>query len=120
MKIAIGPARDFPSWHWCGGDLVSSLRLSHDIKVFRWYSELVHASVDAVVVIKEPPYNRWSPGSTKTVYLPVDFFESHRAVIEGTAKQTYERLSEPSDRVRIGAADFAAPGSRANAADEVT
>ncbi|MCJ2076716.1 DUF1488 family protein [Methylobacterium sp. E-016] len=51
---------------------------------------------------------------------PVDFFESHRAVIEGTAKQIYERLSEPSDRVRIGAADFAAPGSRANAADEVT
>ena len=82
MKIAIGPARDFPSWHWCGGDLVSSLRLSHDIKVFRWYSELVHASVDAVVVIKEPPYNRWSPGSTKTVYLPVDFFESEDQIQE--------------------------------------
>ncbi len=50
---------------------------------------------------------------------PVEFFESHRDVIEGTAKQTYERLSEPAEHLRLAAGDFAAPGSRANAADEM-
>lgn len=56
-------------------------------------------------------------GATKLA--PVEFFESHRDVIEGTAKQTYERLSEPTDRLRITAEDFAALGSRTTAADEM-
>ncbi|TXN73890.1 hypothetical protein [Methylobacterium sp. WL8] len=50
---------------------------------------------------------------------PVEFFESHRDVIEGTAKQTYERLSEPTEHLRMTDEDFAAPGSRANASDEL-
>ena len=50
---------------------------------------------------------------------PVEFFESHRDVIEGTAKQTYERLSEPAEHLRITFEDFAAPGSRTTAADEM-
>ncbi|RYF23977.1 MAG: DUF1488 family protein [Oxalobacteraceae bacterium] len=51
---------------------------------------------------------------------PVEFFESHRDVIEGTAKQTYERLPEPSEHLRMTDEDFAAPSSRANAADEMS
>ena len=51
---------------------------------------------------------------------PVEFFESHRDVIEGTAKQTYERLSEPAEHLRMTDEDFAAPGSRANASDEMS
>ena len=76
MKVAIGPARDFPSWHWCGGDLVPELGLSHDIKVFKRYSELSNESFDAVVIVKEPPSRLCVPVSRKIVYLPVDFFES--------------------------------------------
>ena len=76
MKIAIGPARDFPSWHWCGGDLVPALRLSHDVRVFKRYRELDDESFDAVVIVKEPPSSCCAAGSRRIVYLPVDFFES--------------------------------------------
>ena len=80
MRIAIGPARDYPSWHWCGGDLVPELSLSHDVKVFRQYSELSNESFDAVVIIKEPPSRLCAPVNRKIVYLPVDFFESESQI----------------------------------------
>ena len=82
MKVAIGPARDFPSWHWCGGDLVAGLRAIHDVKVFRWYSELHHIPLDAVMVIKEPPRDRWAASSAMISYLPIDFFESEGHIQE--------------------------------------
>ena len=79
MKVAIGPARDFPSWHWCGGDLVPGLRSVHDVTVFRQYAELSNGSFDAVVVIKVPPSRMASApsaGPLRIVYIPVDFFET--------------------------------------------
>ena len=80
MKVAIGPARDFPAWHWCGGDLIPELGLSHDIKVFKRYSELSNESFDAVVMVKEPPSRRCTAGNMRIVYLPVDFFESRNQI----------------------------------------
>lgn len=79
MKVAIGPARDYPSWHWCGGDLVSSLRLRHDVRVFGCYAELSKDSFDAMMIIKEPP-SRCSAVARRMVYLPVDYFESESQI----------------------------------------
>jgi hypothetical protein len=78
--VAIGPARDFPSWHWCGGDLVAELRFSHDIQVFRWYYELALTNPDAVVIVKAPPSAHCTSNIKSTVYLPVDFFESEKQI----------------------------------------
>jgi hypothetical protein len=77
MKIAIGPARDaFPSWHWCGGDLIPELARHHDIRVFRRYSDLTRDNFDAVLAVKIPP-STLSPVKVKRlVYIPVDFFET--------------------------------------------
>ena len=80
MKVAIGPARDYPSWQWCGGDLVPELGLSHDVRVFRQYSELSNESFDAVMMIKAPPSRLCTTVNRKIVYLPVDFFESERQI----------------------------------------
>ena len=76
MKVAIGPAREFPSWHWCGGDLVPGLRSVHDVTVFRQYSELSNGSFDAVIMIKVPPSPNCAAGARRIVYIPVDFFET--------------------------------------------
>lgn len=74
---------------------------------------------DGKVIHVEMPADVMHAEFGATKLAPVEFFESHREVIEGTAKQTYERLSEPTEHLRITAEDFAAPGSRANAADEM-
>lgn len=74
---------------------------------------------DGKVIHVEIPVDVMHAEFGATKLAPVEFFESHREVIEGTAKQTYQRLSESAEHLRMTAEDFAAPGSRANAADEM-
>ncbi|TXN15162.1 DUF1488 domain-containing protein [Methylobacterium sp. WL122] len=74
---------------------------------------------DGKVIYVEIPVDVMHAEFGATRLGPVEFFESHRDVIEGTAKQTYERLSEPAEQLRITFEDFAAPGSRTTAADEM-
>ena len=106
MRVAIGPVRNFPSWHWCGGDLVGGLRLSHDVRVFRQHSELEADSLDAVVIVKEPPPGGWTAGTAKTVYLPVDFFESEGQILDhakflGSCHSVATHCSRLDDHIRL-------------------
>jgi len=89
MRIAIGPARDFPSWHWCGGDLIPEMRrLGHDVRSFWTYRELSHSCFDTVLIIKSPPPVKEIMKIERMTYIPVDFFETegqireHRAFLE--------------------------------------
>jgi hypothetical protein len=77
VRIAIGPARDFPSWHWCGGDLIPEMRrLGHDVRSFRTYRELSRSCSDAVLIIKSPSPVREIMKIARMAYIPVDFFET--------------------------------------------
>jgi hypothetical protein len=86
MKIAIGPARDFPSWHWCGGDLVPGLKSVHDVAIFRQYADLSSGRFESVVIVKKPPsgmassHHRSLAGGVRIVYIPVDFFKTETQI----------------------------------------
>ena len=81
MRIAIGPARPYPSWQWCGADLVPGLRAVHDVSVFRGFSELSDSTYDAIIVIKQPPSVGHALGAGRLIYLPVDFFVSEGQIL---------------------------------------
>ena len=84
MRIAIGPSKHYPSWHWCAGDLIPDLKTRHNITVFRRYSELKNHDFDLLVAVKFPPPNEFQAKS-RIIYLPIDYFRDEPHIAKHSA-----------------------------------
>jgi hypothetical protein len=75
--VALGPARDLPSWSWIGLDTGRELSKRYQVSFF---SEFERARADVVIVVKERPPLPFMEAAhaegSKVVYLPIDRYEA--------------------------------------------
>ncbi|MGD9741974.1 MAG: hypothetical protein AB7V53_04985 [Dongiaceae bacterium] len=93
-RLAIGPARDFPSWHWIGLDMARALGGSFATALFQGFGCVPPS--DAVVAIKVAPplrfVRRVQAGGGRVIFLPIDGYADEAAI--------------RADRARLGACDL--------------
>jgi hypothetical protein len=78
IRLAVGPARDYPSWNWVGADTARELAKYADVALFESFRRIPPS--DAVMIVKHRPplaLARALRGrGTKLVYVPVDIYAS--------------------------------------------
>lgn len=87
--LAIGPIRDFPSWHWIGLDTARALGRSFETVLFDDFGRV--PPCDAVMAIKVAPSPRFvrrvQGRGGRVIYLPIDGYadeagiRAHRALL---------------------------------------
>jgi hypothetical protein len=81
-RVAIGPALDFPSWHWIGADTGRELAKYFDVSLFGSFKRT--PPCDAVVIIKRRPPLRIArilrDKGVKLIFAPVDLYGDHAEI----------------------------------------
>ncbi len=81
-RVAIGPALDFPSWHWVGADTARELVKYFNVSLFDSFKRIPQC--DAVVIVKRRPPLRLarilSEKGVKVIFAPVDLYADHAEI----------------------------------------
>ena len=76
IRLAIGPALEFPSWNWVGADTARELAKYADVSVFESFRQI--PSSDVIMIVKHRPplalVDAWRRRGIKLVYVPVDAY----------------------------------------------
>src|SRR5579871_2271751 len=78
IRLAVGPARDYPSWNWVGADTARELAKYADVALFESFRRIPPS--DAIMIVKHRPplalARAWRGRGIKLVYVPVDIYAS--------------------------------------------
>jgi hypothetical protein len=80
--VALGPVRDYPSWHWIGPDMARELSRHYQVTLFEPAQELPPCDV-AIIVKRRPTLESlrpWLDRKVKIVFLPVDIYQSESEI----------------------------------------
>jgi len=82
IRLAIGPALDFPSWNWVGADMARELTKYADVRLFESFGKIPPA--DAIMILKHRPSAALATAlrrrGIKLVYAPIDAYASHAEI----------------------------------------
>jgi hypothetical protein len=81
-RLAIGPACDFPSWRWVGGDTSRELAKYFDVALFDSFKRI--PPCDAVLIVKHRPPLQVAKAlhdrGVKVIFAPIDLYMGHAEI----------------------------------------
>src|SRR4051794_31279945 len=82
LRLAVGPASEFPSWQWVGADTARELAKYFDVSLFDSFKRI--PTCDAVVIIKCRPPLRLArllrETGVKVIFAPIDLYAAHAEI----------------------------------------
>jgi hypothetical protein len=82
LRLAIGPASEFPSWQWVGADTARELAKYFDVSLFDSFKRI--PTCDAVVIVKHRPPLRLArllrETGVKVIFAPIDLYAGHAEI----------------------------------------